>query len=128
MAYGWMLLAVQIAVVGPEPMKLPTGMDCVGLQLRAKESVSLTRLCSEAAHLRYDADGADTACRVSLRQLADLGPSLRAALDLPHAERQACLPDADFRSAMRAMDFTIAFTQFRQDGSVPMPPPFTPEE
>lgn len=128
MTYGWMLLAFQIALIGPEPTKLSTGMNCVSLQIRAKENVTLTRLCSEAAYLRNDADGADAACLVAMRQLTDLGPSIRAVLDLSPTERQACLSDVEFRSAMRAMDFTIAFLQFRQDGSVPMPKPFHLEE
>lgn len=126
MAHGWMLLALQIAIVGPEPTKLSTGMDCPSLRLRAGESVNLTRLCSEAAHLRYDADGADAACRVAGRLLTDLGPSVRAALDLPEGERQDCLPDDEARAVIRAMNFTIEFLQFRHDGSVQMPAPFAP--
>ena len=128
MTYGWMLLAFQIALIGPEPMKLSTGMNCVSLQIRAKENVTLTRLCSEAAYLRNDADGADTACHVSMRQLTELGPSIRAALELPPRERQACLTEIEFRNTMRAMDFNIAFMQFRRDGSVSMPNPFHLEE
>lgn len=128
MLYQALAIALQIALVGPDPMRLATGTDCPTFNNRINESVVLSRLCSEAAFNDGDAEGADAACSVALRQLADLGPDLRAATGLPVSERQRCLPDADLRRGLRALDFTIAFMQFRQDGSVPMPAPFIPSD
>jgi hypothetical protein len=121
-----LLLALQIAIIGPEPMRLDTGTSCPTFNLRVNEGVVLARLCSEAAFERRDAEGADTACSVALRQFAELGPDMRAYSRLSAEDQRRCAIESDMARALPAMDFTIAFMQFRQDGSVPMPAPFIP--
>lgn len=127
MASWPLLLALQIAIVGPEPMQLATGTSCPAFNLRVNEGVVLARLCSEAAFERHDVEGADTACSVALRQFAELGPDMRAYSRLSSDDQRRCASETDMRRVLPAMDFTIAFMRFRQDGSMPMPTPFVPQ-
>lgn len=128
MASWSLLLALQIAIVGPESMQLPTGTSCPTFNLRVNEGVVLARLCSEAAFERQDEEGADTACSVALRQFVELGPDMRAYAGMSLQDQRNCAIESDMRWAMPAIDFVIGFMQFRHDGSVPMPAPFTPND
>lgn len=126
MASWPVLLALQIAIVGPEPMQLATGTSCPTFNLRINEGVVLARLCSEAAFERRDVEGADTACSVALRQFAELGPDMRAYSRLSPEDQRRCVIESDMARALPAMIYTRDFMSSRQDGSVPVPAPFIP--
>ena len=116
-------LIAQLAWVSAHAQEFSSGRSCAEFRLDLKDVIELTRLCSESAHRRRDAPGADAACRAAGNLVIATRDDLEKRNQLPAAEREECAPSKDLEHTLAAIGFIEAFLQFRQTGG-PIPAAF----
>lgn len=100
---------------------LPNGQNCAVVRQRMTDSIQLAVLCSRAVHEDANVAQADASCRASVELLTVVGPDVGASLAQTQVERDVCTPPTLVSNLRSASSFAIAYVQFRQDGSVPLP-------
>jgi len=109
---------------GTQAGEVPSPQECARITNALDRTYELARLCSQAVYRDGDVDGADAACPAAADRFNSIGSedAARAALT-----GRFCVPADKVRRGLRAAIFVRNFIQFRQDNSVPMPPPLEPE-
>lgn len=113
-----------VMAAATQAREVPSPEECARITLALDRTYELARLCSQAAYRDGDVDGADAACPAAADRINSIGSEDAAQAALTG---RFCVPAAKVRRGLRAAMFVLNFIKFRQDSSVPMPPPLEHE-
>ena len=100
--------------------EVPSPEECARITIALDRTYDLARLCSQAVYRDADVDGADAACPAAADRFNSIGSEDAAQAAL---SGRFCVPADNVRRGLRAAVLVRSFIQFRQDRSVPLPPP-----